>query len=227
MLRKNTRSLIFILLCIIFISFCLNVKAQEEEETYEVGFDVGTELIWEVTELDASTFKIIFGFEPNFEKGDQIRIIIRDVREYTVTYIINYEFWDYKTDWGVSGEEFSMNLYKNPALYNDNLYCLTPVGDFLAAFGENATSEYSVYSNTIIKRGVSDVGKNYRWDKEYDIRGIPVEEAYYDEFDHILVKVEGTFRIVPFGLYFIGFMVTGIIGTIILIWRNKRFRIKN
>jgi len=203
------------------------VKAEEEEDTYDVGFDVGTELIWEVKELDASTFKLIFGFEPNFEKGDQIKIIIRDVREFTLTYIINYEFWDYKSDWGVPGEEFSLNMYKDPSRYDDYLYCLTPIEDYIAAFGENATSEYTAHGNTITKRAVSDVGKDYRWDKEYDIRGIPVVEAYYDEYDQILVKVEGTFRIVPFGLYFIGFMVAGIIGTIILILRNKRYSTKN
>jgi hypothetical protein len=52
-------------------------------------------------------------------------------------------------------------------------------------------------------------------------------ESCYDEFDQILVKVEGTFRIIPFGLYFIGFMVAGIIGILTLILRRKRFIISN
>lgn len=228
MTSKNTKFLIIFLLGIIVISLSLNVKAQDDEEQqFEVGFDVGTELIWEVTELDASSFRFIFGFEPNFEKGDQIRIIIRDIREVTVSFVIDYEFWDYKTDWGVPGEEFTLSIFKNPENYAEYLYSLTPVEDYLAAVVENLPSEYSVSRYTIIKRGISDVGKDYRWDKEYDIRGIPVVETYYNEFDEIIVRVEGTFRIIPYGLYFIGFMIAGIIGSIVLILRRKRFIIKN
>ncbi len=225
---KNTKFLIIFLLGIIVISLNLNVKAQDDEEQqFEVGFDVGTELIWEVTELDASSFRFIFGFEPNFEKGDQIRIIIRNVVKQSVAWSIKYEFWDYKTDWGVPGEEFTTNIFLNPENYGDYLFSLTPVEDYLAAVVENLPSEYSAVGSTIIKRGISDVGKDYRWDKEYDVRGIPVVETYYNEFNEIIVRVEGTFRIIPFGLYFIGFMIAGIIGSIVLILRRKRFTIKN
>ncbi len=223
--KKKTSIYLIILLGLIAISLTFNVKAQEQEPTYDVGFDVGTELVWEVTELDAYSFQIIFGFEPNFEIGDQIRIIIRDLNEYSQTFIVDYEFWDYKTDWSVPGEEFSLIIYKNPEEYHDYLYSLTPVEDYLVAVVENLPSEYSVLGSTIIKRSISDEGKEYRWDKEYDIRGIPVVETYYDEFNQVLVKVEGTFRI-SFGVYFIGFMFAGMIGLMSFIIIKKRYKVK-
>jgi hypothetical protein len=227
--QKSKKILIFFILGIIILSVSINVKAedQDQEPNYQVGFDVGTELVWEVTELDSSSFRNIFGFEPNFEKGDQIRIIIRSIDEVTIAWAIKYEFWDYKTDWGIPGEEITLSVFKNPENYNDFLFSLSPVEDYLQAVISFLPSEYTLIGSTIIKRSISDLGKEYRWDKEYDVRGIPVVESCYDEFDQILVKVEGTFRIIPFGLYFIGFMVAGIIGILTLILRRKRFIISN
>ncbi|MFW9949832.1 MAG: hypothetical protein ACFFKA_06890 [Candidatus Thorarchaeota archaeon] len=223
--QKKTSLYSIILLGIIAFSLFSYVNAQGEEPLYKVGFDAGTELVWEVTELDAYSFQTIFGFEPNFEIGDQIRIVVKNVREFTATFIIDYEFWDYKTDWGATGEDFSLIMYKNTTTYEDYLYSLTPVDDYLAAVVENLPSEYTALGSTIIKRAISDEGKEYRWDKEYDIRGIPVVETYFDEFNQVLVRVEGTFRI-SFGFYFIGFMVLGMLGVMSLVIVRKRYRVK-
>jgi len=43
-------------------SFSLISKAEPE---HDIGFTEGTELIWEVTELDLDNFRTIFGFDPS------------------------------------------------------------------------------------------------------------------------------------------------------------------
>ena len=114
--------------CIFSSCFILNTKAQEDD--YSIGFTEGTELIWEVVELDLRSFRDIFEFEPNFEIGDQTRIIIREITGVTIDWIIEIEFWDYKTDWGLSGKTTTLVMKKAAQFYDDYLFCLYPVEDY-------------------------------------------------------------------------------------------------
>ena len=192
---------------------------------HEIGFTEGTELIWEIIELDLESFREIFGFDPNYELGDQIRMIIREIQPSSSTWIILVEFWDYKTDWGLSGETFSIYIGNYPENYDDYLFSLTPVEDYLDQVIITLTSEYSRSGLSIFKQGKSDNGIDYIWQKEFDPRGILIEETYYDEFDQIIIRSEGKFRIIPFGTTFIGFTLLAIIA-IIVVSKKKNLRIK-
>jgi len=66
---------------------------------------------------------------------------------------------------------------------------------------------------------------DYTWQKEFDPRGVLVEETYYDEDDQIIIRSEGKFRIIPFGITFIGFTIFAIIA-IIVVFKKKNLRIK-
>ena len=66
---------------------------------------------------------------------------------------------------------------------------------------------------------------DYTWQKEFDPRGILIEETYYDEFEQIIIRSEGKFRIIPFGVTFIGFTLVAIVA-IIVVSKKKNLRIK-
>jgi len=210
--------------CIFSSCFNLNAKALEDE--YTIGFTEGTELIWEVTELNLISFREIFGFDPNFEIGDQNRIIIREIREATLYWIIEIEFWDYKTDWGLSGETLTLNMGKTVEFYSDYLFSLFPVEQYLEAAVAILPSEYYRSGLSLFKQGKSDTGLEYIWEKEYDTRGILLIETFYDEFDQVIVRSEGTFLIIPFGTIYIGFTLLAITAIIIVIMKKKSLRIK-
>jgi len=193
-------------------------------QVHDIGFTEGTELIWEITELDLVSFRTIFGFDPNYELGDQIRMIIRDViSDSSVTWIIDVEFWDYKTDWGLSGELYPIYINRNPEHYDDYLFSLTPVEDYLEQAIGFLPSEYYRIGLSIFKQSKSDTGLDYLWQKEFDPRGILIEETYYDEFDQIIIRSEGKFRIIPFGITFIGFTILAIVA-IIVVSKKKNLR---
>lgn len=223
-IKSKTYALIILNLVIISIFLNVHVNAQDNETNYVVGFNEGTELVWEVKQIDALKFRNLFGFDPNFELGDQIRIIIRTIEEATVSWVVDYEFWDYKTDWTVPGEEIKANLWKNTETYGDYLFSLTPVEEYLAAVVENLPSEYDASGTIINKRGTTDVGQDYRWEKEYDRRGIPIIETYYNADEEIVARVEGTFQLISFGFYFIGFMLVVILGLIVVSLKMKKIR---
>ena len=196
-------------------------------QDHEIGFTEGTELIWEVIELDLESFREIFGFNPNYELGDQIRMIIRDISDSTGTWIIEVEFWDYKTDWGLSGDIFSIFIGKYPENYADYLFSLTPVEEYLEHVIETHSSEYYRSGSSLFKQAKNyDTGMDYLWKKEFDPRGILIEETFYDEFDEIIIRSEGKFRIIPFGITFIGFTILAIIATIVVSIKKKNLRIK-
>ncbi len=67
---------------------------------------------------------------------------------------------------------------------------------------------------------------DYLWEKEFDPRGILVIETYYDEFDQVIIKSEGRFQIIPFGITFIGFTIVAIIAIILISIKKKNLRIK-
>ncbi len=191
-----------------------------------MGFTEGTELIWEVAELNLMDFKEIFGFEPNFEIGDQNRIIIRDIYEITLDWVIEIEFWDYKTDWGLSGESLTLSMKKGPLYYSDYLFSLSPVEEYLEEAIATLPSEYYRIGLSIFKQGKSDTGLDYLWKKEYDTRGILLTETFYDGFDQVIVRLEGIFGFIPFGITFIGFTLLAITAIIIVIVKKKSLRIK-
>lgn len=212
------------LLNFFIFSTCLTLNTKAQDFGYSVGFSEGTELIWEITELDLPRFREIFGLDPNFELGDQNRIIIRSISEHEIVYAVRIEFWDYKTDWGLNGEDLTINIYKNPVLYEEFIFCLTPIDDYLDDVMENLPSEYYRTGNSIFKQGRSDTGNDYLWEKEFDTRGILVVETYKDEFDQVIVRLEGTFRIIPFGTYFIGFSLVAIIAIIFISLKKNKIR---
>ena len=222
--------IIFIVGILNFVIFssCFNVIGKAEIE-HEIGFTEGTELIWEITVLDLESFREIFGSDPNFELGDQIRMIIREINELTFYWNIYIEFWDYKTDWGLSGETIEILIAKSPDAYDDYLFSLTPVEDYLEQAIAALPSEYSRSGLTIFKQGKSDSGMDYLWEKQFDSRGILVIETYYDvdNFDQIIIKSEGKFQIIPFGITFIGFTIFAIIAIIVVSIKKKNLRIKN
>lgn len=224
-MKQKQKIIYSIVLLNFFIFSCFfnfNVKAQDPE--HGLGFNEGTELIWEVKQLDLSSFREVFGFDPNFELEDQIRMIIREIDDSAGMWIIGIEFWDYKTDWGLSGEMKSIYIGKYPEDYDDYLFCLTPIDDYLDEVMDNLPSEYYRIGYSIFKQGRSDTGKDYLWEKEFDTRGILAIETHYDEFNQIIVRIEGTFRIVPFGTYFIGFSIVAIFAIIFISLKKKKIR---
>ena len=223
---KQKQKIIYsiILLNFFIFSCCLNFNVKAQDPEYELGFNEGTELVWEVTQLDLSSFREVFGFDPNFELEDQIRMVIREITESSRDWIIDVEFWDYKTDWGLSGEVLPIYIGVYPDDYVDYLFCLTPIGDYLDEVMEYLPSEYYRIGYSIFKQGRSDTGKDYVWEKEFDTRGILAIETHYDEFDQVIVRLEGTFRIIPFGTYFIGFSIVAIIAIIFISFKKKKIR---
>ena len=226
MKQKHKIIYAIVLLNFCIFSTCLNLNTKAQEYGYSPGFNEGTELIWEITELDLTEFRAIFGIDPNFELGDQNRMIIRGITEASVAYSVRIEFWDYKTDWGSSGKDITINIFKNPELYNEYLFCLTPIEGYLDEVMSHLPSEYSRIGYSVFKQARSDTGMDYTWQKEFDTRGILIEETYYDEYDQVIVRLEGTFRIIPFGTSFIGFTILAIIA-IIIVSKKKNLRIKN
>jgi len=213
-----------VLLNFFIFSYCLNFNVKAQDSEHSVGFNEGTELVWEVTQLDLNSFREVFGFDPNFELEDQIRMVIREIDESYSFWIVQVEFWDYKADWGLSGDVRSINIAKLPENFNDYLFCLTPIDGYLDAVMENLPSEYYRIGYSIFKQGRSDTGKDYLWEKEFDTRGILAIETHYDEFDQVIVRLEGTFRIIPFGTYFIGFSFVAIIAIIFISLKKKKIR---
>jgi hypothetical protein len=213
------------ILNLVVFSSCLSLFGKAVPE-HEIGFNEGTELIWEITELDLDSFREVFGFDPNYELGDQIRMIIREIDASSESWVILVEFWDYKTDWGLSGNTFSIFMAKYPENYHDYLFSLTPVEDYLEQVIAALPSEYYRIGLSIFKQGKSDTGTDYLWEKEFDTRGILTVETYYDEFDQIIIRSEGQFRIIPFGLTFIGFAILATIAIIFISIKKKNLKIK-
>ncbi len=221
---KQKQKIIYsiVLLNFIIFSCCLNFNVKAQDPEHSLGFNEGTEIIWEIKQLDLSSFRDVFGFDPNFELRDQIRMVIREIEAATNFWIINVEFWDYKTDWSLSGEVITIYIGNDPEDYDDYLFCLTPIDDYLDKAIDSLPSEYYREEFSIFKQGRSSTGKDYLWEKEFDTRGILAVETRYDEFDQIIVKLEGTFRIIPFGSFFIGFSLVAIIGIIFISLKKKK-----
>jgi hypothetical protein len=117
-------------------------------------------------------------------------------------------------------------MSKEATTYEDYLFSLYPVEDYLDAIIEELPTAYYRVGLSLFKQGKSNTGLDYTWEKEYDTRGILLTETVYDEFDNIIVRLEGTFGFIPFGFYFIGFTILAIVAIIVILMRRKHLRIK-
>ena len=228
--QKHKFILIVIFINLITISMCfnINVRAQEDEQEFFMGLNEGDELVWEVTELNEYYFRNTFGSEPNFEKGDKIRIVISELYEGAVEWSITTERWDYKEEWGERGDTVVYELFKNPIQFNDYIFILTPTDDYLQEAMTNLdTNIYSVSGNSITKRVKSDIGVDYRWRKNFDTKGVLSRETVFTyDLDIVIIMIEGGYRVIPFGFYFLGFMAFALTALIIINFRKKKFLIK-
>jgi len=215
----------FLNICILICVINVNVKAQSE---YTLPLNENEEFIWEVTSLDLFEFEQVLGFEPNFALGDRIRLIIRDLDEAPTVYDLTVEFWDYKTDWGQTGDIQTLIMSRNPNLYDDFIFVFSPVEDYLSAVIESKGPEYSVTANSISKITRADTGRDYIIEKIYDRRGIPISETFYEyTTDRVIVRIEGSSSSIPSGFYFIGFFIIALTAIIFITIKKKRLLFQN
>lgn len=225
--NKNRIIIATIFLNIILLTSFVNIVRAQDETDYPLVLKQNDELVWEVTELDEYYFKNVFGTEPNYEKGDKIRMIITDIYEGAIQWSITTETWDYKREWGERGETQTYPLYKNPIQYDDYIFILTPVEDYLEEALTNLPTEYSVSGASITKIEKSRIGVDYRWEKQFDSKGVLHRETIYDFDDprKIVVRVEGGYRIIPMGPYFLTFTFIALFALIVVSLRSKKFNL--
>ncbi len=220
--HKQVLGVFFLNFLIICIFLSANVKAQD----YNIELKANDEFVWEIKELNIDKFESIFNTEPNFGVGDQIKMIIREVDDVEgLRWSIVVEFWDYGTDWTVSGEIQYLSIYKSPYSYNDFLFVPTPVDKYFEDAMKTLSSDYYLSSaSTIGKQAISSTGINYRVEKNFDIHGILFSETYFDKGSSVVVKLEGTFFMVPLGFSFLGFMAIAIISIIAIFYKKNKTR---
>ena len=219
------------ILAISLVSFCIlvsivNVKAQQE---YTLNLNENEEFTWKVTSLDVFKFQQILGAEPNIEIGDQIRIIIRNIDSGSTFYDLTVEFWDYKMDWGQSGRIEDLTMSTDPDLYKDYIFCLTPVDTYLSAVETSSSTgpEYTVTSDSISKVIRAETGRDYIREKVYDRRGVPISETWYEyTTGRVIIRVEGSSLSVPFGLFFIGFIIIALMAIVFITLKRNQLIFK-
>ena len=187
--------------------------------TYELNLDEDDSFTWEVTELNHYAFEKTFGFEPDFEEGDQTRRTIREIDEYTDGWTLTVEFWDFDDKFDEDGAIIYDEVFEDPENYEDNIFVPTPVNDYLAELPD-VDSSYVVDGLRVTKRGT-----DYDMIKEYDDRGVLVREEFIDDDEIVLVRIEATFRIIPAAGFqeIIGFTVIALISIIIYMIKKKKF----
>ena len=216
-----------LLLSLVFISLIngiLWISVDVKAATYEFELDEDDSFTWEVTELNLHQFEKVFGFEPNFEKNDETKKTIKRIDDTGDGWSLTIEFWDFKIDKDDNGTILYEDVPNSPGDYDENIFIPTPVNDFLAAAGEKLSSKYSVDGATVER-----IGTDYTMTKEYDQRGVLLSEEYINDDGIVLVKIEGTFRIIPSGNIelVLGFIALAITGIIIVLIKKKKFLIKN
>lgn len=214
----------FSLVFISFINGILWMSVDSKAATYEFELDEDDSFTWEVTELNLHQFEKVFGFEPNFEKNDEIKYTIQRIDDTDDGWSLTLEFWDFKIDKDDNGTIIYETVPDSPGDYDENIFIPTPVNDFLDAAGERLSSKYSVDGASVER-----VEKDYTMTKEYDQRGILISEEYVDDDGIVLVQVEGVFRIIPSGNIelILGFIALAITGIIIVLIKKNKFLIKN
>lgn len=202
------------------------MKAQQE---YTLNLNENEEFTWKVTSLDVFKFQQILGAEPNIEIGDQIRIIIRNIDSGSTFYDLTVEFWDYKMDWGQSGRIEDLTMSTDPDLYKDYIFCLTPVDTYLSAVETSSSTgpEYTVTSDSISKVIRAETGRDYIREKVYDRRGVPISETWYEyTTGRVIIRVEGSSLSVPFGLFFIGFIIIALMAIVFITLKRNQLIFK-
>ena len=112
----------------------------------------------------------------------------------------------------------------SPGDYDENFFIPTPVNDFLAEAGEDLDSEYTVSGDTVERKEL-----DYIMTKKYDQRGVLLSEEYVDDDGILLVKVEGTFRVIPSGNIelILGFMALAVVAIVFVMIQKKKLLIRN
>ena len=212
-----------VLICIIL---SVNTNAQV---TYNIGIKENDQFVWEIRDLNLDKFEATFGIEPNFQVGSQVRMIIRDVTDVEgLRWSISAEFWDYGSNWVAEGEVEYLSILRYPSQYKDYIFIPTPVNSYVEEALTTLPSQYySLADNMIGKQDVSDIGVDFKVEKTYNIDGVLISETYLDQANFVIVKLEATFQIIPFGFSYLGYMSLAVIGLIIIVKRKKRsFKIK-
>lgn len=227
-------SVVFFVSLIIFSSFPNTLVRAQEEHPYTLGIKKYDEFVWEVTDLDLYYFERVFGSEPNFDIGDKNRAIITDLYESEIEWAIYTEEWYYKDNWGENGVSVQYELLKNPVLFTDNIYILMPVDDYLEEAATVLPSEYTVRGSTVTKIVKSDAtGVEYRWEKQFDIKGFLHRESVYlydpdpDAAEILIVRIEGGFRVIPMGITFLIFTFIALFALIIISMKGRKFHLTN
>ena len=220
--HKQVLGVVILNLLLICIFLSVNVNAQE----YTLQLNTNDEYVWEVKVLNKDKFEYTFNAEPNFVVGDQKKIVIREVTDIEgIRWSIVVAFWDFGTDWTIDGEIEYLSIEQNPNFYDDYLFVPTPVDDYLEfAMLSLPTDYYYEPPLTIGRRARSDTDVPYRVEKTFDINGIITSETYFDAVDSVIVKMEGTFFLVPLGFSFLGFMAIGIISLIAIFLKKNKIR---
>ena len=200
----------------------LNASANAASVTYNIGVKQNDEFVWEIKDLNLDKFEATFGIEPNFHVGSQVRMVIREVDDITSKWSIVVEFWDYGSNWLAKGSVEEIDIPKYPNQYDDFIFIPTPTKNYIEEALTNLSSQYySLSDNMIGKQDVSSIGVDYKVQKTYNLDGVLTSETYLDQANLVIVKLEATFQIIPFGFSYLGFMSLTIIGLVIIVKRKK------
>ncbi len=225
MKRKNK-----VILALVFLNvavFCLCTNEYVKAQTYSLGVKEDKEYIWEVTYLDSSLFGRILGSEPNYDVGDRIRVIIREIVDVETYWRITIDWWDYQVDWGQKGTFQNIQLFKLAFQYQHCIFLPTPVDDYLEKVEGEFPTDYQVEGFKISQILKSEIDEEYLHERTYNNDGILVTEAIYEYSNtRLIVKVEATFATIPMGIYFIGFILVAVTAIIFITMRNKKYTIK-
>ncbi len=204
------------------LSLSASVSAQT---TYEFALKEDDSFTWEVKELNKHNFEKVFGFEPTYEVGDQMRKTIRTVLDISYGWSLSIESWDYDSSFNSNGSISSIKVYKNPEDFSDNMFIPTPANDYLSeAVKLKEGQGYSVEGTKVTKPDKGPEGDKYTVEFEYDSRGVKASEAYIDDDDIVLIRVEGTFKI-PMGNYFIGILLGSITAIVYVLVKKRTYRV--
>jgi hypothetical protein len=204
------------------------ISLNTAQTTYASNLNEDDEFVWEVRELDLHNFKKVFGFEPIFEVGDQLKKVIIDIfGPESYGWSITVKEWDYDADFGGDGVVRISTIPLNPNAYKEEIFIPTPVNEYLNDAKQAGTyldDAYTVSGSVLTMRGKGPAGDRYIMEKEYDFRGVLVSEKYLSDPDQrVIVHVEGTW-VIPFGNYFFGFIAIAIVGIVSIIIRKKKFQ---
>lgn len=204
-----------------FIGLLLSTEVKAQA-AYDFDLEEDDSYTWQVTELNKYEFERTFGFDPAFEQGDRTRRTIEDVDDTDDGWAVTVEFWDYQKDFDDDGEIIYEDVFDTPGDYEDNIFLPTPVEDYLEEAADDLPSEYLVEGLRVTIRET-----DYNRILEYNTQGILVSETFENKEGILIVKVEGTFRIIPMGHYYLGFTALGIVSVVIVMIKKKKLKFKD